>query len=85
MQQQGIRPVRVGKITGICPSLALGQNLLNRNPNSTITTASGLHPLLRILYAKYASRRCKRCKTILAQLKLYEMMIVWHVGKMLKI
>ena len=40
-------PARVQAITGLCPAVAVGQNLLNRNPDSTLATASGLHPFLR--------------------------------------
>ncbi|HDZ17486.1 MAG TPA: excinuclease ABC subunit A, partial [archaeon] len=46
-----LAPAKVGSITGLGPAVAVGQNLLNRNPNSTLATASGLHPLLRLLYA----------------------------------
>jgi excinuclease ABC subunit A len=52
---------RVRKITGLTPAVALGQDLLNRNPNSIVATASGLHPLLRILYARFGTRSCHRC------------------------
>ena len=39
-----IKPSRVDSITGIPPAIALEQNLLNRNPNSTIASAIGLIP-----------------------------------------
>ncbi|MDI7277781.1 MAG: excinuclease ABC subunit A, partial [Anaerolineae bacterium] len=39
-------PARVRRITGLGPASAVGQNLLNRNPLSTLATASGLHPFL---------------------------------------
>jgi len=41
----------------------VGQNLLNRNPHSTVATASGLHPFLRLLYARYGLRSCPACGT----------------------
>ncbi len=53
--------VRVRKITGLGPAVALGQDLLNRNPNSIVATASGLHPLLRLLFARFGSRYCHVC------------------------
>ena len=46
----------------------MGQNLLNRNPNSTLATASGLHPFLRLLYARFGERHCPRCGTGLSVL-----------------
>ncbi|MFW9821310.1 MAG: ATP-binding cassette domain-containing protein [Candidatus Thorarchaeota archaeon] len=65
-----LTPAKVGSITGLGPALAVGQNLLNRNPNSTLATASGLHPLLRLLYARFGVRKCPSCGadvTILTQ------------------
>ncbi|KKM99333.1 hypothetical protein LCGC14_1148910, partial [marine sediment metagenome] len=56
-----LAPAKVGSITGLGPAVAVGQNLLNRNPNSTLATASGLHPLFRILYARFGVRKCHNC------------------------
>ncbi|MHA2281792.1 MAG: excinuclease ABC subunit UvrA, partial [Promethearchaeota archaeon] len=56
-----LAPAKVGSITGLGPAVAVGQNLLNRNPFSTLATASGLHPLLRILYARFGIRKCPNC------------------------
>ena len=53
-----LSPARVAHINGLGPAIAVGQNLLNRNPNSTLATASGLHPFLRILYTNYGERLC---------------------------
>ncbi|MBN1810470.1 MAG: ATP-binding cassette domain-containing protein [Anaerolineae bacterium] len=56
-----LSPARVREITGLGPAVAVEQNLLNRNPGSTLATASGLHPFLRLLYARFGERRCSRC------------------------
>ena len=56
-----LRPAQVRSITGLGPAVAVGQNLLNRNPNSTLATASGLHPFLRLLYARFGARSCPSC------------------------
>jgi excinuclease ABC subunit A len=56
-----LAPAHVDEITGLGPAVAVGQNLLNRNPASTLATASGLHPFLRLLYAHFAERACARC------------------------
>jgi excinuclease ABC subunit A len=58
---QRLAPAKVESITGLGPAVAVGQNLLNRNPSSTLATAAGLHPFLRLLYAHYAQRRCPQC------------------------
>ncbi len=54
-------PADVQSITGVGPAVALGQNLLNRNPLSILATASGLHPFLRLLYARFGTRHCPLC------------------------
>jgi len=56
-----LAPARVDSITGLGPAVAVGQNLLNRNPASTLASASGLHPFLRLLYARFGWRACPRC------------------------
>ena len=56
-----LTPARVQSISGLRPAVAVGQDLLNRNPNSTVATASGLHPLLRLLYARFGRRSCLKC------------------------
>lgn len=58
---QRLAPADVRSLTGLGPAIAVGQNLLNRNPNSTLATASGLHPFLRLLYARFGERSCAHC------------------------
>ncbi|MFA9496297.1 MAG: ATP-binding cassette domain-containing protein [Candidatus Bathyarchaeota archaeon] len=63
---QRFSPADVDEITGLGPVVAVGQNLLNRNPNSTLATASGLHPFLRLLYARFGVRKCRECGELLS-------------------
>jgi excinuclease ABC subunit A len=58
---QRMAPARVEQITGLGPTIAVGQNLLNRNPNSTLASASGLHPFFRLLYTNFGERLCLNC------------------------
>ncbi len=58
---QRLSPAKVNEITGLGPTIAVGQNLLNRNPNSILATAAGLHPFLRLLYINYGERYCLQC------------------------
>jgi excinuclease ABC subunit A len=58
---QRLAPAKVESITGLGPTIAVGQNLLNRNPRSILATASGLHPFFRLLYANFGTRHCLRC------------------------
>lgn len=59
---------KVESITGIKPVIGIKQNIKNRNPHSTLATASGIHVLLRILYARYGIQHCPNCGT---SFKLY--------------
>ncbi|MHA2260997.1 MAG: hypothetical protein ACXAEN_01285 [Candidatus Thorarchaeota archaeon] len=57
-----LAPANVDSITGIGPTVAVEQNLLNRNPLSTLASASGLHPFLRLLFARFGTRHCPSCQ-----------------------
>lgn len=63
---QRLAPARVESISGLGPAVAVGQNLLNRNPLSTLSSASGLHPFFRLLYTHYGLRYCLQCKSPVA-------------------
>jgi excinuclease ABC subunit A len=52
---------RVRRIDGLGPAVAIAQNVLNRNPASTLATSVGLHPFLRILYSRFAEVECPHC------------------------
>ena len=56
-----LAPASVESITGLGPTIAVGQNLLNRNPISTVASASGLHPFFRLLFTHYGVRHCLNC------------------------
>ena len=56
-------PAKVHRISGLGPTIAIEQNVLNRNPLSTVASASGLHPFLRIFYINYGQRRCSNCES----------------------
>ena len=59
-----LAPANVESITGLGPAVAVGQNLLNRNPASTLATASGLHPFLRLLYAHFRRARLPQVRRL---------------------
>lgn len=52
---------RVRAIEGLGPAVAIAQNVLNVNPASTVATSVGLHPFLRILFARFADVACPDC------------------------
>ncbi|UCG37363.1 MAG: ATP-binding cassette domain-containing protein [Candidatus Bathyarchaeota archaeon] len=61
-QSLRLSPAQVDSVIGIGPAVAVRQNTLNRNPLSTLATASGLHPFLRLLFARFGARHCPNCK-----------------------
>ncbi|MFZ5351886.1 MAG: excinuclease ABC subunit UvrA [Bacillota bacterium] len=52
---------RVDRIIGLSPSISVDQHLTNRNPRSTVGTATEIYTYLRILYAKLGERDCPKC------------------------
>ena len=54
-------PADVKSVDGIGPTIAIEQNVLNLNPASTLATASGLHPFLRLLFARFGTGLCMGC------------------------
>ncbi len=59
------QPARVRAIDGLRPAVAVAQNVFNLNPNSTLASALGIHPFLRVLYARFAERRCPSCGAVI--------------------
>jgi excinuclease ABC subunit A len=64
-RQHQMTPAKVESITGIGPAVLVGQNVLNRNPLSTLASTSGLHPFFRLLFTNYGTRYCHKCGTAL--------------------
>src|SRR4029453_6527496 len=54
-------PANVRRITGLGPAVSIAQNVLNRNPASTVASSTGMHPFFRILYARFADAACPPC------------------------
>src|SRR5687767_5232004 len=52
---QHTRPADVRSITGLGPAVSIAQNVLNRNPGSTLVTAVGAHAFLRILFSSLST------------------------------
>ncbi len=58
-------PAAVDSIEGLLPAIGVAQDTVIRNPHSSVATATGLHPFLRLLYARYAERRCPKCSALI--------------------
>ncbi len=54
------RPL-VDSITGLCPSISIGQHLANRSPRSTVGTVTEIYTYLRVLFARLGVRPCPAC------------------------
>ncbi len=61
MVTDALRKPQVDNIEGLSPSIAIGQNLVNRNPRSTVGTATEVYTYLRVLYARLGRRPCPNC------------------------
>ncbi len=48
-------------ISGLSPSISVGQGLANHSPRSTVGTATEIFTYLRVLYARVGHRPCPRC------------------------
>lgn len=69
MESMGMVSDTVGKpkvdaIDGLSPSISVGQHQTNRNPRSTIGTATDIYTLMRIVYAKLGERPCPSCREL---------------------
>lgn len=56
-----IPPANVETIEGLKPAIAIDQNIINRNPRSTLASSIGIHALLRILFANFGHQYCYSC------------------------
>ncbi len=51
----------VDSISGLSPSISVGQGLSNRSPRSTVGTATEVFTYLRVLFARVGHRPCPQC------------------------
>ncbi|WP_455143124.1 ATP-binding cassette domain-containing protein [Candidatus Hodarchaeum mangrovi] len=54
-------PTKVDEIIGLRPVLAVEQNTINRNPLSSLASASGIYPFLKIFFVNFGERECPTC------------------------
>jgi len=52
---------KVGKMTGLSPSISIHQHHTNRNPRSTIGTMTDIYSYIRLLYSKIGQQYCPNC------------------------
>nr|WP_155669310.1 excinuclease ABC subunit UvrA [Ornithinibacillus caprae] len=54
---------KVQSISGLSPSISVGQHITNRNPRSTVGTVTDMYTYLRMIYEKLGERTCPSCQT----------------------
>jgi excinuclease ABC subunit A len=57
----GMSKPPVDRITGLSPSISVGQHNNNRSPRSTVGTATEIFTYLRVLFARLGHRPCPAC------------------------
>lgn len=72
MSLQGIHKPDVERIVGASPAIVISQNDANRNPRSTVGTATDVYTDLRMIYEKLGLRTCPFCGEIISQAKCHE-------------
>jgi len=70
---QQIRKPAVDRIEGLPPAIYIDQRWVGRSPRSTVGTATELHDLLRLLFAKAGEPSCPRCGRPIQAQSLEEM------------
>ena len=60
------------QISGLPPAIAISQNRINRNPRSTVGTATDLYTLLRTLFANIGIRHCPECGRVIKKMNAGE-------------
>lgn len=57
-----VKKPRVDSVEGLSPVVYIDQNIKNRNPRSTVGTASDILKQIRLLFARAGVRECSHCK-----------------------
>ena len=52
---------KVDQISGLSPTIAIGQKTVSRNPRSTVGTVTEIMDYLRVLYARLGTPHCPQC------------------------
>lgn len=63
MATDSLSKSKVDSITGLSPSISVGQHVTNRNPRSTVGTVSDMYTYLRFIYEVLGERPCQNCAT----------------------
>ncbi len=56
-----LKKPEVESIKGLCPSIAIQQKALSKNPRSTVGTLTEIYDYLRLLFSRVGTPHCPRC------------------------
>ncbi|SDY21454.1 excinuclease ABC subunit A [Evansella caseinilytica] len=62
MTTDAVSKPKVDSITGLSPSISIGQHITNRNPRSTVGTITDMYTYLRVIYEKLGEQQCPHCQ-----------------------
>jgi excinuclease ABC subunit A len=62
MGLQGINKPKIDSIRNVSPAILITQNEYNRNPRSSVGTATDIYTDLRMIYEKLSKRKCPNCR-----------------------
>jgi excinuclease ABC subunit A len=61
MMSDAISKPKVESIEGLSPAISVGQHVTNRNPRSTVGTATDLYTYVRFIFSRLGERICPSC------------------------
>ncbi|MBP1989652.1 excinuclease ABC subunit UvrA [Paenibacillus eucommiae] len=61
MMADAISKPKVESITGLSPSISVGQHVTNRNPRSTVGTITDIYTYVRFIFFRLGERVCPSC------------------------
>ncbi|WP_064638737.1 excinuclease ABC subunit UvrA [Paenibacillus sp. AD87] len=61
LTSDSISKPKVESITGLSPSISVGQHITNRNPRSTVGTVTDIYTYVRFIFSRLGERICPSC------------------------
>lgn len=65
MASSSIRKPKVEVMEGLAPSISVGQHVTNRNPRSTVGTATDIYTFVRFIFSRLGERTCPSCSCVI--------------------
>jgi excinuclease ABC subunit A len=65
-----LKKPEVDSITGLCPSIAIQQKTISKNPRSTVGTITEIYDFMRVLFSRVGDAFCPKCDSPIASQSL---------------